>query len=225
MEDVKLGDRVVPKSFQEKVDPAHTALIILDMQNEFCAEDGYVARQDWDIAPIRQMAVRLQGFLVAARQYVRVVHVRGQYEPAFMPAQMVERLRRLHISPYCQPGTKGIEFYPGFEPAPGEAVVTKRTFSAFAHSELDYLLRNLGIQTVVLTGTFTNVCVDSTARDAYSRNYYVIIPGDLTACPNPAVQEASLETLGQFFGVVVPSAELLNAWEAANHEIGIVAKT
>lgn len=214
MKPVSLADRAWPRSFAEKVAPAHTAVLVVDMQNDFCAPDGYVARQGWDIEPMARMAERLSAFLDEARRYVRIVHVRGQYEPAFMPSQMVERLQRLGIPPYCQPGTRGIEFYPGFEPAAGDLVVTKRTFSAFAHTDLDLLLRHLGVRTVAVTGTFTNVCVDSTARDAYFHDYYVVIPEDLTATSEPAAQEATLRTLGHFFGVVVKSAEILATWRA-----------
>jgi ureidoacrylate peracid hydrolase len=213
MSQINLGDRYYPKTFAEKVDPNHTALIVIDMQNEFCSPDGYVAKQGWDITPMQSMAEQLKKFIDAARKHVKVIHIRGQYEPAFMPVAMVERLHRLNIPPYCQPRTKGVEFYPGFEPAPGEILITKRMFSAFAHTELDYLLRNIEVKTVVLTGTFTNVCVDSTARDAYFHNYYVILVDDLTACPDPELHRATLETLGHFFGVVVKSRELLSTWE------------
>jgi nicotinamidase-related amidase len=132
-----------------------------------------------------------------------------------MPPQMVERLHRLGIPPYCQPGTKGTEFYPGFEPAPGDIVITKRTFSAFAHTELAYILRNLRVQTVIVTGTFTNVCVDSTVRDAYFNGFYPVIPSDLSATPDPETHRVTLETLGHFFGVVVPSKEILENWTRA----------
>lgn len=207
-----LDGREFPKTFAEKVDRRHTAILVVDMQNDFCAPDGYVATQGWDVRPMVEMAGRLLHFLEDARPWVRVIHVRGQYEPAFMPAQMVERLHRLGIPAYCQPGTRGVAFYPGFEPRPGEVLITKRTFSAFAHTELDFLLRNLGVKTVVVTGTFTNVCVDSTVRDAYVHDYYPVIPADLTANPSAEAQRVALDTLGHFFGVVVQSAELLAAW-------------
>jgi len=213
MKPLEFGDRDYPRTFAEKVDRAHTAVLVVDMQNDFCAPDGYVAKQGWDVQPMIAMADRLRRFLDAARPHVRIVHVHGQYEPPFMPAQMVERLRRLGIPPYCQPGTRGIEFYPGFEPRPEDLVITKRTFTAFAHTELDFLLRNLGVRTVVVTGTFTNVCVDSTARDAYVNDYYVVVPEDLTANPDVESQHAALKTLGHFFGVVVPSSDLLAAWQ------------
>src|SRR5215210_4281158 len=113
MTEVTLASRYYPRSFDEKVDPAHTALLLIDMQNEFCSPEGYVAKQGWDIRPMQALASRLKQFIAAARNHVPVIHIRGQYEPAFMPPQMVERLRRLAIAPYCQPGTKGVEFYPG----------------------------------------------------------------------------------------------------------------
>src|SRR5437763_1959692 len=117
MVEVTLRNRYYPKNFSEKIDPAKAALIVVDMQNEFCSPDGYVAKQGWDIRPMQAMALNLRRFVTAARRHVRIIHVRGQYEPAMMPPQMVERLHRLGIPPYCQPGTKGAEFFPGFEPS------------------------------------------------------------------------------------------------------------
>ena len=209
---VTIHDRYYPKTFSEKIDPTRTALIVVDMQNEFCSPDGYVARQGWDIRPMQAMALNLSGFVAAARRYVRVIHVRGQYEPAMMPPQMVERLHKLGIAPYCQPGTKGAEFYPEFEPGSGDITITKRTFSAFAHTELEYLLRNLGLHTVIVTGTFSNVCVNSTVRDAYFRGFYPVIPEDLSAAPDPDAHRVTMATLGNFFGVVVSSREILQTW-------------
>ncbi len=216
MSSITLSNRYYPKTFLEKIDPAHTALIVVDMQNEFCSPEGYVAKQGWDIRPMQEMALELKRFIANARQYVPIINVRGQYDPAFMPPQMVERLHRLGISPYCQPGTKGADFYPGFDPAPGDFVITKRTFSAFAHTELQYVLRNLRVHTVVVTGTFTNVCVDSTVRDAYFNGFYPVIPSDLSATPDPETHRLTLETLGHFFGVVVPSTEILETWAQSN---------
>ena len=216
MNDITLGRRYYPRTFDEKTAAAHSALILVDMQNEFCSPDGYVARQGWNIRPMQDMAIHLKSFVAAARRHVPIIHIRGQYEPAVMPPQMVERLHRLGIAPYCQPGTKGVEFYPGFEPAAGEIVITKRTFSAFAHTELEHVLRNLRIETVIVAGTFTNVCVDSTARDAYFRGFYVIIPDDLCACPDADVQRITLATLGRFFGEVVPSDRLLETWNRSS---------
>jgi ureidoacrylate peracid hydrolase len=212
MSSITLSYRYYPKTFAEKIDATHTAVIVVDMQNEFCSPEGYVAKQGWNIRPMQDMAFELKRFVSLARQYVPIVNVRGQYEPAVMPPQMVERLHRLGISPYCQPGTKGAEFYPGFEPAPGDIVITKRTFSAFAHTELSYVLRNLRVQTVIVTGTFTNVCVDSTVRDAYFNGFYPVIPSDLSATPDPQTHRVTLETLGHFFGVVVPSKDILESW-------------
>jgi ureidoacrylate peracid hydrolase len=212
MSDITLSKRYYPKTFEEKAAAAHTALILVDMQNEFCSPDGYVARQGWDIRPMQRLAMHLKSFVTAARRHIPIIHIRGQYEPAVMPPQMVERLHRLGIPPYCQPGTKGAEFYPGFEPAPADIVITKRTFSAFAHTELEHVLRNLRIETVIVAGTFTNVCVDSTVRDAYFRGFYVIIPEDLSACPDADVHRVTLTTLGHFFGEVVSSDKLLQTW-------------
>jgi len=214
MHSLTLSDRQIPADLGAKLDPAHTALVLIDMQNEFCSPRGYVAQQGWDITPMQAMAERLRGFVAAARRHVRVIHVRGQYEPVYLVDQMVDRLHSANIAPYCQPGTHGWKFYPGFEPEAGEIVVTKRSYSGFANTELELVLRNLHVRTFVAAGTFTNVCVDTTVRDGYARGFYPVIAEDLTACPEPEQHSAALATLGRFFGTVVPSARITELWDA-----------
>ncbi len=214
MRRLTLQSRSVPADLADKLNPAHTALVLIDMQNEFCSPQGYVAQQGWDIRPMQEMAERLRGFVGEARQHIPVIHVRGQYEPVYLVDQMVDRLHRANIAPYCQPGTHGHAFYPGFEPEEGEVVVTKRSYSGFAHTELELVLRNLHVRTIIAAGTFTNVCVDTTVRDGYARGFYPVIPEDLTACPEPVQHSAALETLGRFFGTVVPSSRITELWAA-----------
>ena len=95
----------------------------------------------------------------------------------------------------------------------GELVVTKHRFSAFAGTDLDLSLRSRGIQTLVFCGCVTYVCVESTVRDAFFANYHIVVCEDAVAGWHPEWHRHSLEIMHWWFGDVVPSAEVMEAWE------------
>jgi ureidoacrylate peracid hydrolase len=99
-------------------------------------------------------------------------------------------------------------FYGEIGPQPGDPVVIKHRYGAFHNTDLDTILRVHGIRTVVLSGVATNACVDTTAREAFVRDYYVVFTADGTACYSDAAHTATLETIDKYFGVVVSVGEL-----------------
>jgi ureidoacrylate peracid hydrolase len=92
-------------------------------------------------------------------------------------------------------------------------VITKHRFSAFHDTDLDLVLRSHGIRSVVLTGVATNVCVETSAREAFVRDYYVTFISDGTATYSPEEQEATLRTIDRYFGRVVPMADVIQIWD------------
>ena len=112
------------------------------------------------------------------------------------------------------PDQPGAEFQPGFEPQAGDLVLTKPRYSAFINSPLESLLRSRGIQTVIVGGLTTDVCVSSTARDAFQHEFDTVTLSDCTATRTQARHEAGLETLAAVFGTVCSSADVLAAWGA-----------
>jgi ureidoacrylate peracid hydrolase len=91
-------------------------------------------------------------------------------------------------------------------------VVTKHRYSGFVGTELDMVLRSHGIKTVVMTGEATNVCVETTARDAFMRDYYVAFVSDCTASGSQAAHDATLVTMGRHFGTVLTSDDIVSTW-------------
>ncbi|MBI2911807.1 MAG: cysteine hydrolase, partial [Chloroflexi bacterium] len=163
---------------------------------------------------VAAMVPRLQEVLSEARQAgLPVIHVRMAITAATKSDVSREhRLRRSGADrPVCEEGTWGAEFYQ-IEPLPGEPVVTKRRYSAFVGTDFETLLKSRGIRSLILAGVTTDVCVESTARDAFMRDYYVVFLSDCTGLDDPQVQEATLERIGRYFGQVVTSAEVLAAW-------------
>ncbi len=208
-------------TFDELVDPNTAALIVVDMQNDFCDSKGGLALHGGDPTLIQQMAPRLRRLLEAARKKgLKIVHVRTHHSDWTDSESWLGR----HTSDFriCFPGSWGADYFAGFEPLdddgeykPGahEYVVTKHRFSGFVGTDLDQVLRSRGIRSVIMTGEATNVCVESTARDAFMRDYFVAFVGDCTASTNQAAHDATLYTMGRHFGKVVTSDEIIDSWE------------
>jgi ureidoacrylate peracid hydrolase len=206
---------------RELVDPRQAALIVVDMQNDFCDSKGASALHGGNPSLIQEMAPRLLTLLQAARQVgLPIVHVRTHHSAWTDSASWIGR----HTSHYkmCFPGSWGADYYPGFEPRqdpdwePGahEYVVTKHRYSGFVGTDLDQVLRSHGIKSVIMTGEATNVCVETTARDAFMRDYFVAFVSDCTASGNQAAHEATLYTIGKHFGTVLTASEITSAWTA-----------
>lgn len=199
----------------QKVDGAHTAVLVVDVQNDFCATGGYFDRTIGQVAGIQAMIPRLQRFLVEARAAnVPVIFAAAGYDLSYQSSPNRERQLRRNgrVIPCCRSGTWGAEFY-GVAPAPGEPVIVKRRYSAFHGTDLDVLLRNRGIRTVVLVGVATNVCVEAAARDAYMRDYYVVVVSDCTAAPDERFHHATLANIEINVGVVATADALAAIWE------------
>jgi ureidoacrylate peracid hydrolase len=201
------------QSLKDKLDPAVAALVIVDVQNDYCHDDGALAKAGRDVRAIRVMVPRLQRLLGEARRAgLPVIHVRMANDSSTKsPAYREHRIRRSGTdSRVCEEGTWGAEFYE-VQPEPGEPVVTKHRYSAFVDTNLTTLLEARGTQTIILAGVTSDVCVESTARDAYMRNYYVVFLADCTGVDDPAVQDGVLERIDRYFGQVVSSEDVVAA--------------
>ena len=199
-----------PMKLAEKVAPAHTAVIVIDVQQEFFAAGGVIELMGDDPAPMRAMIPRLADFLEQARGRVRlVVFTKQTYAPELRSPAIEEHQVRSGMKRPPKPEAE--EFY-GLDPAAGDVVLPKNRYSAFVGTPFDTMLRANGITTLILTGVATNVCVESTARQAYTLDYYVVVPQDLTGGVNEKSKEMSLLNMDRYFGEVVDSADVLRAW-------------
>ena len=205
---------------EQLVDPRQAALIVVDMQNDFCDSGGALARSGADPALIQAMAPRLLRMLDRARGIgLPIVHVRTEHSPWTDSAAWIGRHHGEQRT-VCYPGTWGADYFPGFEPRtdadrkPGshEFVITKHRYSGLVGTELDLVLRSHRIGTVIMTGEATNVCVESTARDAFMRDYRVVFVSDCTASTSESAHRATLFTMGRHFGTVATSDEVLASW-------------
>ena len=205
------------ETFEARVDPAHTAVLVIDMQNDFCAEGGYIANAfKKDMSPAKAVAGKVMETVRAARAAgALVIWVKAIYDPTFVPAPYLVKQREKGIDAVCcGSGSWGADFFM-VEPAPGEFVIEKHRYSAFSCTELDNILRDRHIRTLVTVGVATNICVESTFRDGFHRGFYIVIPRDAVGSHNAEAHEASLRGAEFLFADVVPTERLCAAWAAA----------
>jgi ureidoacrylate peracid hydrolase len=209
-------------SLPAKLQTSHAALLVIDVLNDFAAEGGMMASEGLRLDHVQAMAARLPALVEAARAAgVLVVFVRNEYSTernAYLSDAWLDvASRRGDGRSYtqraaCSPDSWENDFYGDLRPQDGEPVITKHRFSAFHQTDLDLVLRTHGIRTIVLTGAVTNVCVESTARDGFFRDYHVVFTSDGTAAYSMEEHEATLKTIGRYFGVVVPIDEVRACW-------------
>jgi nicotinamidase-related amidase len=206
----------------ELVDPAHTALVLIDMQRDFIEPDGVFGKLGIDLSMYAESRPRLAALLAAARQSgIVVVHVQNTALPGRMgdsPSYIRFNLRMHQAARrdgpplrYTIPGTPGHDFAPEFTPRSDELIVRKYRSSGFWGTNLDMLLRSNGIKTVVFGGCTTEGCVESTARDAMFNDYYVVIAEDCVASDDRAQHAASMLLMRHRFDLATGDA-IQRAW-------------
>lgn len=208
------------------LDPAKTALVVVDMQNAFLSPGGLLDRAGLDISGAPRIIDAAQRVLKAVRgRGMPVIHLQVGYPADLSTAGgptspnpkkelalcLMERRPELRGKLLIW-GTWDAEIAEPLAPLPGEVVIQKSRYSGFAGTPLDQLLRTRGIQYLLFLGVATNVCVESTIRDAYFQEYWPILIADaaMQAGP-PAMQEATLFNVEHFFGWVTTSEALETA--------------
>jgi ureidoacrylate peracid hydrolase len=211
----------VMTKLEQKVDPAHAALIVVDVQNDFCSEQGFFGMEGYDLKQIRAAVPRIVNLIDRARAAgVKICFIRSIYDSHYLNDPMRERnVRRGLGQSRCTTGAWGTELY-DVSPIEGEPIVTKHRYSAFQGTDLHIILRSWGIRTLIMTGVTTNVCVESTAREGYFLDHYIVFVDDCTATTNEDRKDLTSEEIHRWtlanieltFGVVVKSDDIVNAW-------------
>ena len=199
-------------------EPAKTALIVIDMQNSFVAEGG-----TYETAPARDMIPRLERLIAFAREHEMPIVWTQSDHSAPHSGIMLKKFPPIREDRELWRGETSFDLYPAMvQPAPGEFRVVKHKYDAFWETDLDAILRNSGVETVIIVGTATNVCCESTARSAFFRDYQVVFLSDCTASFDPDMHAAALKTVDVFFGRVMTSDEALAEMQE-QHEAATVA--
>lgn len=202
----------------DRLDPSRAALVVIDVQNDFCHPDGRAARGGRDVSAVDLAVTRLSATIAAAREAgVPVVFVRTEHGADLDSLAWRRRFDARLTEPNpvdnvnCATGSWGAEFY-GVEPVDGDAVVTKHRYSAFSSPEFRAVVRDLDRPSLLMTGVATEVCVESTMRAAVDSDLLATLVSDCAATYSPEIQSAAVARLAGNVGPAVDSAELMRRW-------------
>lgn len=203
---------------QVRFDPAHTALVVIDMQKDFCLEGYGAHRAGRDISAAGTAIPGIARLLAAARRVgAPVAHVGFWTLPGHGsdsgPWLAQRRRSTFSAEDLCIADTEGAEFVDALAPRPGEWVVHKHRYSAFTGTDLDLLLRTRRIRSLVITGVSTNACVESTLRAGFELDYYICVPPDATGSWDRSLHEATLANVNHRFGLTLTVDEIVALWE------------
>jgi nicotinamidase-related amidase len=220
-----------PWPYDGALEPSNTALIIIDMQTDFCGKGGYIDLLGYDISVTRACVEPIGRVLARARALgYHVIHTREGHRPDLsdLPANKRWRSRKLQGGGPGQPGIgdlgpcgrvlvrgeKGWDIIPELYPKDGEPIIDKPGKGSFCATDLDMILRQRGIRNIILTGITTDVCVHTTMREANDRGYECVILSDCCAATDVGNHNAALKMVTMqngVFGAISNSKSLLEA--------------
>lgn len=202
------------------LDPSRTALVVIDVQNDFAHPDGVMGRAGVDLSGVEPA-------VAAARRLVDAAHAAGApvifvslQTTAALDSRAASLRRDRQGLPngeaqrVCRRGKWGAEWY-GVSPGEGDVEVEKHRYSSFQDTELDLQLRALGVDTLVVCGLTTECCVETAVRDAFHRDYNVFLAEDACASYDTALHLAAVRTMAIFHALIVRAASVVEAWSPA----------
>ena len=212
--------------FDQSFNAKETALLIIDMQTDFCGEGGFIHSMGIDISEIRNIIPTIQKLLEEVREIpdFTVIHTREGHRPDLsdLPANKLWRSRQMNVGigdqgpcgRFLVRGEPGWDIIPELYPRQGEPIIDKPGKGAFYGTDLDTILKTKSIKNLIFTGITTDVCVHSTIRDANDRGYECLLLKDCTGATMHNNYLSALDVISMqsgLFGCVSDSESLLNA--------------
>jgi ureidoacrylate peracid hydrolase len=208
--------------------PEETALIVVDMQNAYCSKGGYLDLCGFDVSGAAPIIAETAQVIAACRAAgISVIFLQNGFSPDLREAPgpsapvwhksnalKFMRANEAYAGKLITHGTWDHAIVDGLAPELGDLLVPKARYSGFAGTGLEQLLAARRIRTVLVVGVATNVCVESTIRDAYHREFFPVMITDATMAAGPGTQEATEFNIQAFFGWLTTGAELRAALQA-----------
>jgi ureidoacrylate peracid hydrolase len=196
-----------------RLDPRRTALIVVDMQHAFIRDEGSMRKLGLNNDLLKPTVEPVARVVAAARRAgLPIIFTRMAMRPDYKDAGLrkarfaeAQRIRSL------VQGTWDVEIIDELKPEREDYVVDKTRHSAFYNTNLEVILRGEGVDTVIVCGVTTEMCVESTIRDAYARDYRIVVPADAVAAFDVERHEGALKIIGWGYGTLVTTADLAAA--------------
>lgn len=183
--------------------PHRTALLIIDMQNDFVRSDGVLC-----VPGIEEHLPAYRQFVASCRRKgITVIYTRHAFDPVKNPIEA--ELFPMLLEGGLRPGTRGYDVIDELAPEQGDIILEKSRYNAFYKTDLDAILKQRGITHVIITGTMTEICCHSTARGAMERDYRVLFPSDLNFSADLRVHEVTCGVIGMCIGTVCTAQEVM----------------
>lgn len=192
----------------ELMNKTKCAVIAVDIQNDYCHPEGACAKRGCDVSGAPLIIPHVNKLIdTAHKNDIPVIFIQTIHTDETDSKSWSGRNDGKSKGTVCRPGTWEMKFYE-VSPSENDIIVNKHRYSAFIHTRLESVLHTLNVETIIVCGVATNVCVESTARDGYMLDYNVILVSDCCAAFSSKAHDMTLENISQNFGTVAKEMEI-----------------